>query len=120
MPERPTGPFELRIPPLPEHVATARLFIASLARVVGLDEAVTEDLRLAISEAVTASITGGATTPVVLSGELTITHLTVRVGPLERDAQSDDRFDVASIIGALFDSVGFEQDSIVIPVPISS
>jgi len=42
---------ELRFSALPEHVRTARLVAAAVARRAGVDEAVLDELRLAVGEA---------------------------------------------------------------------
>lgn len=46
----------LDIPPAPEFVITARLFVAAAARHFGLDEEAVADLKLAVSEACTQAI----------------------------------------------------------------
>lgn len=45
--------FELEVPPLAEHLGTARSFAAALARRFGASGDVVEDLKLAVSEACT-------------------------------------------------------------------
>lgn len=51
-----TDDLALEIPADPEQVRTARLFAGSTARHFGLDEETVEDLKVAISEAVTNAI----------------------------------------------------------------
>lgn len=116
--ERPTGPFELRVPARAEHVATARLFSASLGRAVGMNEDQVGDLRLAVSEAVTAAIVAGGTSHVTLSGEISETALMLLVTPMARTAVTADRLDVASIVTALFPDTRFANGSIIIPIQI--
>ncbi|MEU3255561.1 ATP-binding protein [Streptomyces sp. NPDC006997] len=59
---------ELRFSALPEHVRTARLVAAAVARRAGVDEAVLDEVRLAVGEACTRAVglhqTGGITAPV--------------------------------------------------------
>jgi len=59
---------ELRFSPLPEHVRTARLVAAAVARRAGVDEAVLDEVRLAVGEACSRAVglhTGhGLDTPV--------------------------------------------------------
>jgi anti-sigma regulatory factor (Ser/Thr protein kinase) len=50
----------LEIPPDPAHVATARLFAASVARHFAVDEELIPDLKLAISEACAGDILAGS------------------------------------------------------------
>ncbi|MEV3861266.1 ATP-binding protein [Streptomyces sp. NPDC050095] len=47
---------ELRFSPLPEHVRTARLVAAAVARRAGVDEAVLDEVRLAVGEACTRAV----------------------------------------------------------------
>ncbi|GGQ89442.1 MULTISPECIES: ATP-binding protein [Streptomyces] len=59
---------ELRFSALPEHVRTARLVAAAVARRAGVDEAVLDEVRLAVGEACTRAVglhqTGGIAAPV--------------------------------------------------------
>lgn len=47
---------ELRFSPLPEHVRTARLVAAAVARRAGVNEAVLDEVRLAVGEACTRAV----------------------------------------------------------------
>ncbi|MBD0424423.1 ATP-binding protein [Streptomyces sp. NPDC052309] len=62
---------ELRFSALPEHVRTARLVAAAVARRAGVDEAVLDEVRLAVGEACTRAVglhqNGGITAPVKVS-----------------------------------------------------
>ncbi|MBA2945065.1 ATP-binding protein [Streptomyces himalayensis] len=59
---------ELRFSALPEHVRTARLVAAAVARRAGVDEAVLDEVRLAVGEACSRAVglhqSGGVTAPV--------------------------------------------------------
>ncbi|MFE1328401.1 ATP-binding protein [Streptomyces sp. NPDC058741] len=59
---------ELLFSALPEHVRTARLVAAAVARRAGVDEAVLDEVRLAVGEACTRAVglhqTGGISAPV--------------------------------------------------------
>ncbi|MEU1269989.1 ATP-binding protein [Streptomyces sp. NPDC005799] len=59
---------ELRFSALPEHVRTARLVAAAVARRAGVDEAVLDEVRLAVGEACSRAVglhqSAGITTPV--------------------------------------------------------
>ncbi|HVF12936.1 MAG TPA: ATP-binding protein [Actinomycetota bacterium] len=48
--------MQLRIPPMPEYVSTARLFIGEAGRHFGVAEETLADLKVAISEACTGAI----------------------------------------------------------------
>ncbi|MEV7794843.1 ATP-binding protein [Streptomyces sp. NPDC087512] len=62
---------ELRFSALPEHVRTARLVAAAVARRAGVDEAVLDEVRLAVGEACSRAVGlhqhGGITAPVMVS-----------------------------------------------------
>ncbi|MGW0534250.1 ATP-binding protein [Streptomyces sp. NPDC003032] len=62
---------ELRFSALPEHVRTARLVAAAVARRAGVDEAVLDEVRLAVGEACTRAVglhqSNGVTAPVLVS-----------------------------------------------------
>ncbi|MCX4748131.1 ATP-binding protein [Kitasatospora sp. NBC_01287] len=47
---------ELRFSPLPEHVRTARLVAAAVARRAGVDESVLDEVRLAVGEACSRAV----------------------------------------------------------------
>ncbi|MFF5967556.1 ATP-binding protein [Streptomyces collinus] len=59
---------ELRFSALPEHVRTARLVAAAVARRAGVDEAALDEVRLAVGEACSRAVglhqTGGISAPV--------------------------------------------------------
>ncbi|MDI3389619.1 ATP-binding protein [Streptomyces sp. B-S-A8] len=59
---------ELRFSALPEHVRTARLVAAAVARRAGVDEAVLDEVRLAVGEACSRAVglhqSAGVTAPV--------------------------------------------------------
>lgn len=59
---------ELRFSALPEHVRTARLVAAAVARRAGVDEAVLDEVRLAVGEACSRAVglhqSSGVTSPV--------------------------------------------------------
>lgn len=124
MRNQPEGPFKLIVPSRPEHVATARLFIASLGRTLGLHAEVIDDLRLAVSEAVTASVLSARSNDVTVSGTIGPEGVSVRVGPLlDEDTAGaallpgdPPSLDLGSIIRGLFPSAAFEGDSLVITV----
>jgi len=62
---------ELRFSALPEHVRTARLVAAAVARRAGVDEAVLDEVRLAVGEACSRAVglhqSAGITAPVKVS-----------------------------------------------------
>lgn len=124
MSNQPEGPFKLVVPSLPAHVATARLFIASLGRTLGLHAEVIDDLRLAVSEAVTAAVIADRSPEVTVSGTISPEGVSVRVGPLlDEDTAGaaplpgdPPSLDLGSIIRGLFPNAAFEGDALVITV----
>ncbi|MFF1283908.1 ATP-binding protein [Streptomyces sp. NPDC058299] len=62
---------ELRFSALPEHVRTARLVAAAVARRAGVDEAVLDEVRLAVGEACSRAVglhqNSGVTAPVTVA-----------------------------------------------------
>ena len=64
----------LEIPPDPSSIKTARLFAAAVARHFAFSDAAVEDVRLAVSEAVTSAVRahglGGLTSSISISAEL--------------------------------------------------
>ncbi len=123
MRNQPDGPFKLIIPSSADHVATARLFIASLGRTLGLHAEVIDDLRLAVSEAVTAAILSARSSEVTISGTIGPEGVSVRVGPLSDNGAAGEpaptdqpSLDLGSIVRALFHNAAFEGDTLVIAV----
>lgn len=122
MSNQPEGPFKLTVPTRPEHVATARLFIASLGRTLGLHAEVIDDLRLAVSEAVTAAVVSAQSNDVTVSGTIGPEGVSVRVGPLSESNATggtptgQPSLDLGSVVSALFPTAAFEGDTLVIAV----
>jgi serine/threonine-protein kinase RsbW len=69
--DAPAQAVELEVPARPEYVAVVRLALASLGRLVGLDEATVEDLKIAVSEATTSAMlvnqAAGGSDPVTIA-----------------------------------------------------
>ncbi len=113
----PADRFELEVPARPEHISTARIFMGALGRRLGLDEEMVADFKLALSEAATMAVDGGAETlrVVAVAGE----HgLEVQLGPVTPGPPEDDP-EVPSgmdLIGSLFpaSSAGPDNDSVII------
>jgi anti-sigma regulatory factor (Ser/Thr protein kinase) len=96
---------ELRFSALPEHVRTARLVAAAVARRAGVDEAVLDEVRLAVGEACTRAVglhqTVGITAPVKVLLIEEEKQFSIEVGdeaphavPGDRDAGSGEEVDV--------------------------
>ncbi|MDX3237132.1 ATP-binding protein [Streptomyces sp. ME03-5709C] len=98
---------ELLFSALPEHVRTARLVAAAVARRAGVDEAVLDEVRLAVGEACSRAVglyrSGGADRPVrvVLTEEEK--KFSIEVG--DKSPEADDRpTDAAAVPSARGDS----------------
>lgn len=116
MTDRPSGPFELRIPAQAIHVATARLFIATLGRALGYPEDLVDDLRLVVSEAVSAGVRSSGHKEIVVGGDIGSDSMTIVVSPIDQDTVSEDQFDVGPIVLALFPASHWDGAKLVIPV----
>lgn len=125
MPHPPEPPqrFELVVPASPGHVATARLFAATVARALGADEDTVEDLKLAVSEIVTAVVVNRHSEEVRVVAVDGTGRLTVAVGPIEPNDLTDDQLiDPADIVLALFPDATRDEatSSILIPFDLET
>ena len=94
-----TGPLILRIAGDAANLATARSFVGSIGRVLGLDDGHRHDLRLAVSELATMAISSGSkelTLKVDLDGQTPVLRLNIDGAPTLPPHLSE-------FLGALFD-----------------
>ncbi|MCX4804783.1 MULTISPECIES: ATP-binding protein [unclassified Streptomyces] len=104
---------ELRFSAQPEHVRTARLVAAAVARRVGVDDAVLDEVRLAVGEACSRAVglhrSNGLTAPVrvVLTEE--DKTFSIEVGD-EVPGPSGSAADAVSGITAVLESEGETED----------
>ncbi|MGW5866297.1 ATP-binding protein [Streptomyces sp. NPDC055239] len=86
---------ELRFSALPEHVRTARLVAAAVARRAGVDEAVLDEVRLAVGEACTRAVglhqSNGVSAPVLVALIEDEKQFSIEVGDEAPHATSGDR-----------------------------
>ncbi|MFE2041630.1 ATP-binding protein [Streptomyces sp. NPDC059477] len=117
---------ELRFSALPEHVRTARLVAAAVARRAGVDEAVLDEVRLAVGEACTRAVglhqSGGITAPVRVALIEEEKQFSIEVGdeaprsvpgasaPGEADTDSEDDEMGLAVISGLVDDVEVTAD----------
>jgi hypothetical protein len=96
-----TGPLTLRITGDPRHLSTARSFVGSVARVLGVDDERRHDLRLAVSELATAAISSGSmelSLTVDIDGDVPVLRLaTDGTAPPPVPAHTSE------LLGAIFD-----------------
>jgi anti-sigma regulatory factor (Ser/Thr protein kinase) len=99
---------ELRFSALPEHVRTARLVAAAVARRAGVDEAVLDEVRLAVGEACTRAVglhqNGGITAPVKVALIEEEKQFSIEVG------DEAPHLAPGSVPGALGDELEAEED----------
>ncbi|GHE07209.1 ATP-binding protein [Streptomyces alanosinicus] len=85
---------ELRFSALPEHVRTARLVAAAVARRAGVDEAVLDEVRLAVGEACSRAVglhqSSGITAPVKVALIEEEKQFSIEVGDEAPHASSSD------------------------------
>ncbi|MFJ3308627.1 ATP-binding protein [Streptomyces sp. NPDC086549] len=86
---------ELRFSALPEHVRTARLVAAAVARRAGVDEAVLDEVRLAVGEACSRAVglhqSAGITSPVKVALIEEEKQFSIEVGDEAPHAAPGDR-----------------------------
>ncbi|MDX3643353.1 ATP-binding protein [Streptomyces sp. MB09-02B] len=95
---------ELRFSALPEHVRTARLVAAAVARRAGVDEAVLDEVRLAVGEACTRAVglhqSSGISAPVRVSLIEEEKQFSIEVGDEAPHAVPGDRSSGAGDVDA--------------------
>ncbi len=116
---------ELRFSALPEHVRTARLVAAAVARRAGVDEAVLDEVRLAVGEACSRAVglhqNGGISAPVKVLLIEEEKQFSIEVGdeaphaapggrapgdgPAEADAETEEDEMGLAVISGLVDDV---------------
>ncbi len=112
---------ELRFSALPEHVRTARLVAAAVARRAGVDEAVLDEVRLAVGEACTRAVglhlSNGVEAPVRVTLTEEEKKFSIEVGdesptsaalasgshPEDDEAEGEDEMGLAVISGLVDD-----------------
>lgn len=96
--ERAAGEVVLELPAMAEFVSTARMVVASLARHNGFGDEQVEDLKIAVSEAITNSIRGhldaGTSDPVRIAVAMEGDALTIEVWDRGTGFESVDEADL--------------------------
>lgn len=109
--------FRLTVPASPEFVATARLFVYGVAAAAIGDEDVTDDLKLAVSELVTAIVTHHSGDDVTVTATLEDHRLVVEVTPWPGDMERED-FGPLDIVDALFPGTASADGAVRVPVDL--
>jgi hypothetical protein len=105
--------FEIDLPGDPAYVATARMFASSLARQVGVDEEMLDDLKLAVSEACARALGFGAGEALQVRAHLADDRLVFEI-PQGRSGPSPQTGDLAAglsmeLVTVLFDDAELVQ-----------
>ncbi len=109
--------FGLEVPGRAEHLATVRIFAASLARRFGMDEDTIADLKLALSEAGTLALRGSAgAEPLRVTAMALEAGLEFAVELGEAGIAADDELGGLELIRALFADAREGPAGVVIPV----
>ncbi len=108
--------FALEVPGRPEHLATVRIFAASLARRFGLDEDTVADLKLALSEAATMALHGGADGPICVRVASVAGGLDFEIDVPAQTLAAGDGIGGLDLIRALFAGAEAGQETVRIPV----
>ncbi len=124
MPEAPAvHTFRLDLASRPEHVPMARLFISVVARTLAADESTVEDLKLAVSEVVSAIVIAArheALSVVATGGP---EGLQVEIGPVAAEDLSVDAVgpDPVAVIEAIFPGVEIAAGVVrfAVPTPVA-
>jgi anti-sigma regulatory factor (Ser/Thr protein kinase) len=116
----PAGPpLELILMATPHALLPARVFAASAARHLGVDEPGVEDVRLAVSEIVTSAVEGGSER-VTVAFSRADGHVSCTVegaGPLDPEGSDIRR---ADLLDALVDDLRVEGATVTFHVPTNS
>ncbi len=113
----PGNRFGLEVPGRAEHLATVRIFAASLARRFGMDEDTIADLKLALSEAGTLALRGSAgADPLRLTAREIDGGLEFAVELGEAGIAADDELGGLDLIRALFADAREGPAGVVLPV----
>ena len=101
-----TGPLTLRIGGDAANLTTARSFVGSLGRVLGMDDVHRHDLRLAVSELATIAISSGSTE---LTLEVDFDGATP-VLRLDMDGSPSIPPQTSELLGAMFEESSWSAD----------
>jgi anti-sigma regulatory factor (Ser/Thr protein kinase) len=113
----------LTIPPLAEHVRTARLVAVAAARRAGLDEEVVDDVRLAVGEvvarAVRRHIAVGSSADVALVLRDDASQFAVEVSDAADHVLPDDDGVAFALVSALVPELRADGSRVVLAWPVS-
>ncbi len=95
--------LRLSLPARPEFVGVARLTLSGLAARLGFDVDATEDIKLAVAEALNLLLRPtAATTQIDLTATWDETSLEIELGRLDVDLPADDDAQIAQMVMAEF------------------
>lgn len=108
--------YRLELPARAESVAMARLFLATVLRHHGVDEATVADAKLAVSELLSVAIVDPGTTEVSVTADVSASAVAVLIVPFPSKPTDEDleRIDIAAALFPTADSTtaqaGFSID----------
>ena len=109
--------YELVVPATGPHVATSRMFMIGVANVAGCDEDVVADVKLAVSEMVTAIVEDGAASEIRVTATISPGRLSIRIAPWPDHIDVED-LGVLDIVDVLFPGTAADDGAVVIPVDL--
>lgn len=112
-----TQSYRLEIGAGAASLSTARLFVRAVIGTLGLGDELADDLKLAVSEALTALITAGAAPRAVVV--IDPDARTLSVGPL-RPSDLPEGSDGHEIIAALFDRFSHDEQTSRLVIPLDA
>lgn len=115
--EGPEDLLRLEVPTTPSLLSTVRLFVSSAARVAGLGDNATNDLKLAVSEVASAIIASGHHGTLTVEVAIDASGLSIEVSPLSPEDLTGDQLHPGDIVRALFPTVTLDAERSVLVIP---
>lgn len=112
--------FRLEVEAAREHVATIRLFVATVARVLRLEEELIADIKLAASEAATAVVRAGRSDVIVVELEPVDGAQVLTISPLTAEMIDGEVPRPADIITGLFPGAEVDERRRVLRIPVDT
>jgi hypothetical protein len=110
--------FRLEVGAEKTQMATVRLFIATTARVLGLDEELIADLKLAASEAATAGVAAPGSGLVIVRVGASPDEIMVSISPVTAEILDGEPPRPADVISALFPAATLDGADRALRIPI--
>ncbi len=113
--------FRLSLPADPKQVGAARLFVATTFRMLGADEDLVADLKLAVSEAASAIVRAqGLAGRILIEISSVASGETVTIGPLTADDMAaDDGIAPGDVVVAVFRDARIDEHKHALVIPVN-